>query len=129
LDRLITRPTATRYHGGEGWSNRQVAPRVLRLLALLRYPARAVNTNNIPEKRARLATVEERLAGLRVQYDLLMSAFKFDEARELFTRIEAAERERVALAKDLPAPAPAPPPVPVQLIRRKLPPRVRRRLR
>jgi hypothetical protein len=88
-----------------------------------------VDANNIPEKRARLAAVEERLARLRAQYDLLMSAFKFDEARDLFIRIEAAERERVALAKGLPPPPPAPPPVPVQLIRRRLPPRARRRLR
>jgi hypothetical protein len=88
-----------------------------------------VDANNIPEKRARLAVVEERLAGLRAQYDLAMSAFKFDAARELFTRIAAATRERDALAAGLPPLPQAPVPVPVQLIRRRLPRRARRRLR
>ena len=70
-----------------------------------------MEANNIPEKRVRLAAVEAELAGLRAQYDVLMNAFKFDEARALAPRVEAAERERAALVAALPElgdPAPAP---------------------
>jgi hypothetical protein len=52
--------------------------------------------------RARLAALEAALVRLRGQYDVLMSAFKFDEARALAAMIEAAERERAALAASLP---------------------------
>jgi hypothetical protein len=86
-----------------------------------------VDANNIPEKRARLAAAEERLARLRAQYDLAMSAFKFDEARELFTCIEAATRERDALVADLPSLPQAPAPVPVRVMPRRLLLRRRRR--
>jgi hypothetical protein len=76
-----------------------------------------VDANNIPENRDRLVVIEERLARLRAQYDLLMSAFKFDEAREVFARIEAATGERDGLAKALPVLPPAPPPASVETIR------------
>jgi len=53
-------------------------------------------------RRARFAEAEATLARLRERYDQLMNAFKFDEARALVGAIEAAERERAALAAALP---------------------------
>jgi hypothetical protein len=53
-------------------------------------------------KRAELAALEAALARLRGQYDALMSAFRFDEARALAPTIDAAEHERAALAASLP---------------------------
>ena len=65
---------------------------------------------NIAAKRGRLAALDATVARLKVQYDLLMNAFKFDEAKALVAGIEAAERERAVLAAELPpAPAEAPP--------------------
>jgi hypothetical protein len=55
-------------------------------------------------RRLRLAEVEASLARLRMRYDTLMNAFKFDEARALVADIEAAEREQQALAASLPPP-------------------------
>ena len=81
------------------------------------------DADDIAAKRARLAALQTELARLRDQYDLAMSAFKFDEARELHARIEAAERERLALADGLPPPPPAKP----APRRRPLPLRRRRR--
>jgi len=49
------------------------------------------------------------LTRLHAQYDLLMNAFKFDEARALATRIETGERERKLLGEMLP-PLPEPTP-------------------
>ena len=65
---------------------------------------------NAADIAAQLARLDAALATLRAQYDLLMNAFKFDAARALVTPIEAAERERTALAATLPPlPAPASP--------------------
>ena len=58
--------------------------------------------------RAQVAALAAELTRLRVQYDLLMNRFEFDAAHALVPRIEAAERERAALAADLPPPAAAP---------------------
>jgi hypothetical protein len=62
----------------------------------------------LEEKRARLAAVERELSGLDVRHELAMSAFKFDEARDLQQRIAVLERERAALVEALPAPRKAP---------------------
>ena len=83
------------------------------------------DADDIAAKRARLAALESELAWLKDQYDLAMSAFKFDEAREFHPRIEAAERERLALAEGLP-PLPASQAKPAPR-RRPLPLRRRRR--
>jgi hypothetical protein len=61
-----------------------------------------ISVDDIAAKRARLAAVETELARLRDQYDRAMSAFKFDEARELHARIETGESERRTLAEGLP---------------------------
>ena len=51
---------------------------------------------------ARLVEVDDELARLRSQHDLAMSAFRFDEARALQSRVAALEDERRALAVNLP---------------------------
>lgn len=66
-------------------------------------------SNDSAVRRARLTKIATDLARLRGRYDQLMNAFKFDEARALVGPIEAAERERVALADDLPPPLPEEP--------------------
>ena len=82
-------------------------------------------------KRTRLAAVECELAGLGARHDLAMSAFKFDEAREVQQAIAVLERERAELVAALPAlvPPTSEPPVPVTIRRRRLTrrPRPRRR--
>ncbi|HXP03212.1 MAG TPA: hypothetical protein VN808_03760 [Stellaceae bacterium] len=60
------------------------------------------NTTTIIAKRRQFEALTARLAELRAQYDVLMNAFKFDEARRLHTRIETAEREHRALAAEVP---------------------------
>jgi hypothetical protein len=83
-----------------------------------------MNADVVAARRARLAELEGALAKLRGQYDVLMSRFKFEEARQIAMRIETAERERASLAEMLP-PLPAEPPAPV--VRRvRLPIRRRR---
>jgi hypothetical protein len=88
-------------------------------------------TAEFEAKRQRLAAVERELAGLGARHDLAMSAFKFDEAREVQQAIAVLERERAELVAALPAPAPpsAELPVPVTIRRRRLTrrPRPRRR--
>jgi hypothetical protein len=76
--------------------------------------------------RAPLAAVECELAGLGVRHDLAMSAFKFDEAREVQLRIAALERERSELIDALPALA-EPSPAPATMRQRRLIQRRRRR--
>jgi hypothetical protein len=82
----------------------------------------------LEEKRARLATVERELPRLDVRHELAMSAFKFDEARDVQQRIAALERERAALVEALPPrtePA-AVMPEPERIWRRRLAQRRRR---
>ena len=66
-------------------------------------------------KRARLAAVEHELAELVARHDQAMSAFKFDEARDMQQRIRIAvlERERAELVAALPVPVRLPPATPV----------------
>ena len=80
----------------------------------------------LESRRARLSLVERELSQLGTRHDLAMSAFRFDEARDLQERITVLERERGELRAILPATAPPPPeaPVPVRVGRRPL---VRRR--
>jgi hypothetical protein len=63
--------------------------------------------------RARLSLVERELLQLGTRHDLAMSAFRFDEARDLQRRITLLEHERAELITEVPAPAPAPPAGPV----------------
>jgi hypothetical protein len=62
------------------------------------------------KERRRLAAVEHEVNGLQAQYELAMSAFKFDEANALQQRIAALESEWRALAAALPPTAPVPEP-------------------
>jgi hypothetical protein len=85
--------------------------------------------DRLAKQRSRLAAVEQEVKGLQAQYELAMSAFKFDEANALQRRIAVLEGERQALAAVLPPPAPVPePPVGVvpALDRRKPARRLRR---
>jgi hypothetical protein len=76
--------------------------------------------NRPTTQRHRLAAVEGELAALQAQYELAMSAFKFDEADALQRRISVLEGEQRVLAAELPAPPPDPePPTGVVLILRR----------
>ena len=67
--------------------------------------------DEVAARRERLSDVERELARLEAQYELAMSAFKFDAANALQRRIAALDGERRSLAAGLPAlPAPAEPP-------------------
>jgi hypothetical protein len=67
--------------------------------------------DEVAARREQLATVERELARLEAQYELAMSAFKFDKASGLQQRIAALDGERRMLAASLPAlPAHAEPP-------------------
>ena len=67
--------------------------------------------DEVGARRGRLSGVEHELARLQAQYELAMSAFKFDEANALQRRIAALDGERRALAASLPPlPASAEPP-------------------
>jgi len=67
--------------------------------------------DEIAAGRERLGDVERELARLNAQYELAMSAFRFDEADTLQRRIAALDGERRSLAAGLPALlAPAEPP-------------------
>ena len=66
----------------------------------------------IAEGRARLDAIDRELNALVAQYELAMSAFKFDEASALQRRIASREAERRALAAALPAPLASEPPTP-----------------
>jgi hypothetical protein len=83
-------------------------------------------TAELDAKRARLAAVDCELAWLGVRHELAMSAFKFDEAREVQQRIAVLELERSALIDALPPPTP-PPPAPTIIRQRRLIQRRRRR--
>ena len=67
--------------------------------------------DEVAARREELAAVERKLAQLKAQYELAMSAFKFDEANALQLHIAALDGERRTLAASLPPlPAPAEPP-------------------
>jgi hypothetical protein len=84
----------------------------------------------IEAKRLRLTAVERELARLGVRHELAMSAFKFDEARQLQQRIAVLEHERAELVAALPVPAPPPSAVPAPVtVQRRRPVRRRRPLR
>jgi len=61
-------------------------------------------------KQRALAAVERELAALQAQYELAMSAFKFDEANALQRKMTVLEEEHRALSVDLPARPSAPEP-------------------
>jgi hypothetical protein len=66
-------------------------------------------------KRARLVLVERELSQLGMRHDLAMSAFRFDEARDLQQQITLLEHERAELIAVLPAPVPPPPTAPARV--------------
>jgi len=81
---------------------------------------RVTMTAELEANRARLAAAEQELSWLGARHDLAISAFKFDEARELQQRIAVLERKRAELAEALPASTPPRPaePVPIMIPRR-----------
>jgi hypothetical protein len=84
-------------------------------------------TDRFADERRRLGAVESELAALQRQYELAMSAFKFEESAALQRRMNALEREHRALAEALPpSPAGPEPPIGVVPVLRR-PRRVRRR--
>ena len=84
-------------------------------------------STELEAKRTRLAALERELLQLATRHDIAMSAFRFDEARDLQRRIAVLERERAELVTVLPAAAPPPPvvPVPVRVQSRPVPRRRR----
>ena len=72
-------------------------------------------SGELEAKRLQLSLVERELLQLGARHDLAMSAFRFDEARDLQKQITLLERERAELVAVLPAPAPPPPTVPVRV--------------
>lgn len=79
----------------------------------------ALRDTNIAERHRELAAVAATLARLRAQYDMLMNAFKFDEARALQSRIETTERQRRELAAGLPPAPPEAEPTPYRVVTRR----------
>ena len=77
-----------------------------------------MNSVHIAAKRARLAALEAALARLQAEYDALISAFKFDEARDLAASIATHEAERRSLMDTLP-PAPEATPQPYSMASRR----------
>ncbi|HZT89412.1 MAG TPA: hypothetical protein VFA12_15670 [Stellaceae bacterium] len=62
--------------------------------------------------RARLAELDRELARLRHQFDIAMSAFRFEETKPVHERIVAVEAERQALLRSAPEAATNPAPKP-----------------
>jgi hypothetical protein len=83
----------------------------------LGYRGGTVDPDDIAARRVRLAELDAALTRLAEQYDLAMSHFKFDEARDLHARIEPMTRQRNARAAGLPPLPPSPPPAPFTLAR------------
>ena len=77
--------------------------------------------------RARLSLVERELSQLGTRHDLAMSAFRFDEARDLQQRIGVLVRDRDQLIAMLPAAAPSPAEAPARVRVGSLPVTRRRR--
>ena len=69
----------------------------------------------LEDKRARLSLLERELSQLGRRHDLAMSAFRFDEARDLQHRITLLEHERAELIPVVPAPAAPPPTAPARV--------------
>src|SRR5271166_4147504 len=82
-----------------------VRPRIAGCRSSEGYHVGSTMIAELEAKRTRLAAVGRELAELGARHDLAMSAFKFDEARELQQRIAVLERERAELVDALPAPA------------------------
>jgi hypothetical protein len=78
-----------------------------------------MSSDEIAAKRARIRELDAALAGLRDQYDRLLSTFQFDEAKALAAEIEAGERERRQMAAGLPPPTEPSPPMPYSVTRRR----------
>jgi hypothetical protein len=86
--------------------------------------------DTMAERRARLAKVEEEFARLQAQYELAISAFKFDEATALQRQLAALDAEHQLLASALPPPSgAAEPPTGIVPAIGRLPRRRRTRLR
>ena len=83
-------------------------------------------SGELEAKRARLSLVERELSQLATRHDLAMSAFRFDEARDLQQQMTLLEHERSELIAVLPAPVPPPPTAPARVA---VGPRRRRRPR
>jgi hypothetical protein len=60
----------------------------------------------IERTRARLAEMDREVARLQYRHDIAMSAFLFEEATALGREIAALDKERQALAADLPTAEP-----------------------
>lgn len=69
-------------------------------------------STEIAVQRARLAEIDRELPRLQGQHDLAMSAFQFDEANALLSRIAALEDERGDLIASLPVSSPSAEPEP-----------------
>jgi hypothetical protein len=67
-----------------------------------------MSSDEIAAKRGKLAELDAELTRLRTRYDLLLSGFRFDEAKALIAEIETLEHERGRLAAILPPPEPGP---------------------
>jgi hypothetical protein len=76
--------------------------------------------------RARISLVERELSQLGTRHDLAMSAFRFDEARDLQQRIGVLERERAELLATLPPATARSPEAPIPVRVGKRPPGRRR---
>ena len=70
---------------------------------------------DLEARRTRLSLVERELSQLGTRHDLAMSAFRFDEARDLQQQITLLELERAELIAVLPAPAAPPPTAPARV--------------
>ena len=93
-----------------------------------RFVFLATMSVKLEAKRARLSLVERELLQLGTRHDLAMSAFRFDEARDLQQRIGVLERERAELLATLPPATPRSPEAPVRVRVGSLPVPRRRRL-
>ena len=78
-----------------------------------------MNAGDTASDHTRLAELDRAIARLRGQYDVLMSAFKFDEARALVPAIEAAEGERAVLAEKTSSAVTSEEPRPFKIARRR----------
>ena len=66
------------------------------------------SADDLATRQARLAAVNAKVARLRLRFDQAMSAYRWEEAREVGQRIGVLEREQEGLAAALPPPEPEP---------------------